>query len=112
MTAEEQDHLIQTLVTFGAPSLGEGDGDAGANVLAAMACTLANLARTGSGIASPRLGRLRAGGNFLVHGALSSSLVHDDVTAEVAIRQNNLIAGLRRLMGDKLADAQKRVRTA
>ena len=83
MTTEKHDHLIGTLVTFGAPSLGEGDGDAGANVLAAMAGTLANLSRAGSGIASPRLGRLRAGGDFLVHGALSSSLVHDGVTAEV-----------------------------
>ena len=43
-------HLAEFLATFDATELGEGDIDAGANLLAAMAITLGNLARPGSGI--------------------------------------------------------------
>ena len=50
---------------------------------------------------------IRAGASVLVSGGFSSSLVADNVVAEVALRQNNLTAQLRRLIGDKIADARK-----
>lgn len=43
---KQQQHDLQSLLTpFDAASLGEGDINAGANLLAAMAITLANLAK-------------------------------------------------------------------
>ena len=107
MTTENNHHFQKLLTTFDAIGLGEGDRIAGGNLLAAMAITLANISRTGSGIGSPGLGRMRAGMSALVSGSLSSSLINDDVVREVAINQNNLSAQLQRLFGDKLADARK-----
>ncbi|MGI9241516.1 MAG: hypothetical protein ACR2RV_11995 [Verrucomicrobiales bacterium] len=73
-----------------------------------MACTLANVSRSGCGLESPGLGRIRAGGSLLVSGGYSSSLVTDGIVTELKIRQNNLTAQLRRLVGDKIADARKK----
>ena len=44
----------------------------------------------------------------MVSGGLSASLISDETVTELAIRQNNLIAQLRRLIGDKIADARKK----
>ncbi|QTN34171.1 hypothetical protein HZ994_18210 [Akkermansiaceae bacterium] len=107
MHQESHSHLKQLLTTFNATSLGEGNINAGANVLATMAVTLANVARTGSGIGSPQTGRMRVGASLLVSGGLTTSLVRDDVITETAVRQNNLLAQLRRLIGDKIADAKR-----
>ena len=98
--------LKDLLASFHATWLGEGDINAGANVLVARAVTLSNLSRTGCGIQLPGLKRLRAGGSLFVTGGHSPSLVSDDV-AEVAIRQNNLTAQLGRLIRDKVEDARK-----
>ena len=106
MKSPSQD-LRSLLNTFNAASLGQGDLDAGTNLLAAMAVTLANVSRPGSGIASPGLGRMRSGASLLVSGGLGSSLVTDYVVTELTIRQNNLTAHLRRLFSDKVADAEK-----
>jgi hypothetical protein len=106
MSPDDKTELEKLLTTFKATCLGEGDTNAGTNLLAAMAVTLANLSRTGSGIQPPDIGRMRAGSSLLVTGSLSSSLVMDDVVTEVAIRQNVLIAQIRRLVGDKIADAR------
>ena len=108
MPAKTNPHFQNLLSDFSVIGLGEGDRIAGANVLCAMAITLANISRTGSGIQSPGLGRLRAGMSLLVSGSLSSSLISDDVINEVAICQSNLSAHLERLFRDKLADSQKK----
>ena len=106
MTDKNSDHLQTLLTKFHATSLGEGDVNTGANVLSAMAVTLANLARTGSGIHTKEHSRMRVGTHLLISGGLSSSLVTDDVLANVAVCQNNLTAHLRRLFNDKRADAK------
>lgn len=114
MTSRKQKHLQTLLTTFDAAGLGEGEGDpvAGTNLLAAMAITLANISRPGSGIESPGLGRIRAGASLLASGGFSSSLIADRVVTELTIRQNNLTAQLRRLIGDKIADVRKEKLTA
>ena len=108
MSKKADNHLSALLTDYDVMGLGEGNRTAGANVLAAMAITLANISRTGSGIESPGLGRMRVGLSALVGGSLSSSLVTDNVITEAAIRQNILSAKLERLFGDKLADARKK----
>ncbi len=107
MSSKETQHLTQLLTQFDVTNLGEGDSNAGANVLSIVAVTLANLSRSGSGIQSPRLGRMRVGASLLVNGGLTASLVQDNVVTEAIVRQNNLVAQLRRLIGDKIADADK-----
>jgi hypothetical protein len=98
----------QLLASFNATCLGEGDTSAGANLLVAMAVTLANLARPGSGIVTPCLGHLRAGASLLASGSLTAPLVRDHVVAEATARQNNLAAHLRRFRDAKIADEKKR----
>ena len=71
MTTEADQHLQKLLTDFDAYALGEGDMAAGLNVLATMAITLANISRTGSGIESPGLGRMRVGASLLVGGSLT-----------------------------------------
>lgn len=89
-------------------SLGEGDVNAGTNLLATMAVTLGNLAGRGSGIMSPGLGHLKTGTNLLASGSLTPSLITARVTFEVATCQNRLIQHLRRFLVDKVADARKK----
>lgn len=103
----ESSELHKLLTTFQAISLGEGDLNAGANLLTAMAVTLANIARPGSGIKPPETGQMRVGLSLLVNGSLTASLVQDDVITETALRQNNLLGQIRRLFRDKTADAKK-----
>ncbi len=100
--------LKNLLTSFNATWLGEGDINAGTNLLVVNAVTLSNLSRTGCGIQPSKLNRMKAGCSLLVSGALSSSHAVNDVVIEVGIRQNNLTAQLRRLIGDKLADAKKK----
>jgi hypothetical protein len=104
---KEATALAALLDTFHATWIGEGDPNAGANVLVARAVLLSNLSRTGCGIVLPGLNRLRAGASLFVSGGLSSSFVSEDV-AQVAIRQNNLTAQFGRLIRDKVEDARKK----
>ena len=108
MSKASDAYLNHFLSSFGATSLGEGDPVAGANLLATMACTLANIARPGSGVVTEEGRRMRVGTSLLVSGPLSSSLVADDLITELRIRQNNLTDHLRRLFADKLEDAGKK----
>ena len=101
-------HLKKLLTTFNATCLGEGDTNSGANSLAVMTVTLANASRTGSGIQTKELGRMRAGTSLLVGSGLTSSLVQDKVITETIICQNNLVAQIRRLMGDKISEAARK----
>lgn len=112
MTDQHLGDLDHLLTAFKATCLGEGDTNAGSNLLAAMAVMLANIARSGSGIQPPQTSRMRVGTSLLVSGGLTPNLVTDDIIAEVGIRQNVLTAQLRRLIGDKIADARNdRLRT-
>lgn len=108
MNETESNHLQELLTTFRATCLGEGDTNAGANSLAVMSVTLANVSRTGSGIQTRELGCMRAGTSLLVGSGLTSSLVQDKVITETITCQNNLVAQIRRLRGDKIADAERK----
>ena len=108
MSPKELKDLRNLLTTFNATWLGEGDINAGTNLLVTMAITLSNLSRTGCGIQPSKLERMRAGCSVLVSGALSSSHAVDDVVIGVGIHQNHLTAQLRRLIGDKVAEARNK----
>jgi len=92
MSPQDSQHLHALLRNFGAERLGEGDVTAGANVLAAMAVSLANVQRPGSGLATWEGNTIAAGASLLVSGAHSCSLISDRVLRGVATRQNNLTA--------------------
>lgn len=100
--------LAKLLTSFRATQLGEGDVIAGANLLAAMAVTLGNLARPGSGIKYPGGRLLPVGSHLLATGPLVSSLVVNEVVAPVGRCQDNLLAQLTRLLKD---DATQRAKT-
>jgi hypothetical protein len=108
MNETESKHLQELLTTFKATCLGEGDTNAGANLLVAMTVNLANGSRTGSGIQTKELGRLRVGTSLLVGSGLTSSLVLDKVITEAITCQNNLVAQIRRLKDYKIADAERK----
>jgi hypothetical protein len=99
--------LNDLLTSFNATCMGEGDINAGTNLLVARAITLSNLSRVGCGIEPPRLSRMKAGCSVLVSGGLSSSFV-SELVAEVAVHQNCLTAHLTRFVEDKFADARKK----
>ncbi len=98
--------LTDLLTSFNATWLGEGDINAGTNLLVARAATLADLSRTGCGIDLPRLNRMHAGCSLLISGSLSSSLA-SEMVRQVALRQNNLNAQVMRLIRDKYEEAAK-----
>ena len=83
------------LEAFGALPLGEGDPVAGANVLAVMAISLANVQRPGTGLASADRAKLPVGTSLVVTGPLSAGLVGERVLRGLAIHQNSVAAHLR-----------------
>lgn len=107
-TKTKTNHLQELLSFFKATGIGEGDTNAGANSLAVMTVTLANVSRTGSGIQTKEMGHMRAGTSLLVGSGLTSSLVQDKVITEAIVCQNNLVAQIRRLRGDKIANAERK----
>lgn len=94
MSPDPTQRLNRILTTFDAERLGEGDTAAGANVLAAMACSLANVHRRGAGLASGDGPMLHAGSSLLVSGPLSSSLIAERVVGVLAAMQANLLTHL------------------
>lgn len=106
MDKRESEALCELFTAYNAAFLGEGDTNTGANLLVAMAATLANVSRPGSGIWASGSLMLRVETNLIVSGGLSSSLVTDRVIRELAIRQNVVIEQMRRLIGDKIAEAK------
>ena len=60
-----------------------------------MACSLANIHRTGCGLVTEQGERLAVGASLLVTGSLSAGLVSERITSGLAASQNNLIAHLR-----------------
>ena len=89
MSDKEISHLRDLLTTFDAESLGEGDLVAGANTLAAMAVSLANIARPGSGLKDKDGRTFKVGTSLLVSGSHSPGLVADQVAIELGRRQRN-----------------------
>ena len=95
MTPQDNRHLNELLHIFGATRLGEGDPVAGANLLAAMATSIANIAPPGSGLQAPDGETLEAGASLIVSGCLSTSLVAEKILSGLGDRQNNLNSHLR-----------------
>ncbi len=95
MTPQDNRHLNDLLHIFGAPRLGEGDAVAGANLLAAMAASIANIAPPGSGLKAPDGEKLTVGASLLVSGSHGTSLVAEKILSGLGDRQNNLNSHLR-----------------
>ena len=95
MTPEANRHLNELLHIFGAARLGEGDPVAGANLLAAMATSIANIAPPGSGLQAPDGETLEAGASLIVSGSYNTSLVAEKILSGLGDRQNHLNSHLR-----------------
>lgn len=93
-TTNDTPHLQNLLTRFGVEHLGEGDTVAGANLLAAMACSLANIQRPGSGFVTEAGETIAVGTSLMVSGARSVSLISEKVLDGLATRQNNLASHL------------------
>ena len=96
MSPEDNRHLQNLLYQFGAERLGEGDVVAGANLLAAMAISLANIQRPGSGLVTRYGETISVGASCIISGSLSASLVGERVLTGLGEFQNNLLSHLRR----------------
>lgn len=107
MSQNESDHLRHILTIFDARSLGEGDEAIGANLLAAMAISLANLAHPGSGIRTPDGRLIEVGCNLLAAGARTTNMVLDDVVRPVSRCQDNLLGQLARLLKNDKAEEDR-----
>jgi hypothetical protein len=108
---KDKSALTDLLSEFHATCSGQGDINAGTNLLVAKAVTLANLSRTGCGIEPPKLDRLKAGCSLLINGGLSASFA-SEVVGQVALRQNVLVAQIERMIRDKYEEAGKKELTA
>lgn len=87
MNQSEHQSLQRFLTTFQVNDLGEGDINAGVNLLAAMALTLANLAPVDESVCLPHGAPVHLGASLLVSGAVSSGRIVDEVLAEAALVQ-------------------------
>ena len=87
---DEASALAALQETFDVTALGSGDPVVGFNVLAAMACTLANLAPDDGSVIHDDFVVARLGTSLLVHGGASAGGVIDEVISEVIKRQANL----------------------
>ena len=96
MSPDDTRHLHEFLKLTDAERLGEGDVIAGANTLAAMAISLANISRPGSGLETRFGDTIAVGTSMMVSGSLSSSLVGERVLTGLGECQNNLNSHLRR----------------
>lgn len=92
MSPEDIRHFNNLLKNFEAERLGEGDAVVGANVLAAMAVSLANIQRPGSGLTTWLGDTMAVGSSILVSGSYSTSLISEKILSGLAMRQNNLTA--------------------
>jgi hypothetical protein len=90
MSPKANHNLSCLFELFDVTTLGEGDLTAGANTLAAMALSIASCQRPGSGIVGEDGTRTAVGGGFIVSGALSTSLVAEQVVARLAECQQGL----------------------
>lgn len=90
MSSENTQNLQRLLQTFDVQRLGEGDVSAGANVIAAMACAIANVHRHRTGIVAGDGPSFRIGTSLLAYGPLTSALVAERVESVLAEYQANL----------------------
>ena len=90
MAPNDTRDLNDLLHAFDATRLGEGDPAAGANLLVAMAITLANIQRPGSGLVTRDGQSIAVGNSLLVTGAFSCSLICEKIISGLSARQNNL----------------------
>jgi hypothetical protein len=95
MTPKDCANTGQLLNQFNAECLGDGELDAGTNILAAMALTVANLQRPDSVVLSPDGSRTSLGCRFVVSGAFSAGLVAGNVILPLQTRQGGLSANVR-----------------
>lgn len=95
MSSKETQYLSQLLTCFNVTDLGEGDLNAGANLLATMAVTLGNLAPSDGTVIYPDGTPVRLGTNLLISGSLSCGRIGDEVIPEIGRRQANLAKRLR-----------------
>ena len=95
-TKDDLQQAAELLHRFNAQSLGEDDLIAGGNTLAAMAITIANIARPGSYLVDGENGsQVPVGMNMLVSGSLSCGLIGDGVLKVLQELQGNLFAHIR-----------------
>jgi hypothetical protein len=87
---DEAFELANLLQGLDVNSLGDGDPVVGVNLLACMACTLANLAPDDGTVTHPDGATARLGTSLWVMGSASTGRVVDEVVTEVNRRQNNL----------------------
>ncbi len=91
MNPQDEASALSTLQdTFDVTALGSGDPVVGFNVLAAKACTLANLAPDDGSVIHDNCLVARLGTSLLVHGGASAGGVVDGIISEVITRQANL----------------------
>lgn len=94
--------LKELLNFFGAATLGDGNLNAGANTLAAMALTLANLSHPDSRAMGGTSQSIALGCSFFATGSLTPALISDCVVGPVAAAQGHLnwqMAEHRRILG-------------
>jgi hypothetical protein len=87
---DEAVELANLLQGMDVNSLGDGDPVIGVNLLACMACTLANLAPDDGTVTHPDGTSARLGTSLWVMGSAITGRVVDEVVTEVNRRQNNL----------------------
>ena len=86
--------LQRLLADFEVETLGDGNLNAGTNLLVAMACTIANIQRPGAGIGVPGKHQWLVGTNLLASGPLTSDLIRERVVAPLREMEANLEAHL------------------
>ena len=96
MSTDDTRYLQEFLRIAEAERLGEGDLIAGANTLAAMAISLANIQRPGSALVTRYGDTIGVGSSVIISGSLSASLVGERVLTGLGECQNNLNSHLRR----------------
>jgi hypothetical protein len=111
MQSQEQTDLHSLLNIFNVAGLGQGDPIVGTNLLASMACTLANLAPTDSTVVNRDGSPARLGTSLLVSGSASAGRVVDEVITEVSRCQSNLAANLQSYL-NHLEEQKKKIGVA
>lgn len=102
MKTPTDEKLHQLLADFDVARLGDGDLNAGTNVLAAMACVVANIQRPGACISHQGTSRWDVGSSLLASGPLTSDLIRERVVAPLLKMQTNLQAQIREWKEDIL----------
>ena len=95
MTDKDHVNVSRLLHHFNAETLGDGNLAAGANLLAAMALTIANIQRPGSAIVTADGSRIAPGCGFVVSDSLTSSLFAELVISPMQVWQNALCDNVR-----------------